>query len=430
MEEVVLENKEDLEKGCSLDGATRRAAVIGAGISGLVCAEELSKQGFKVTVFEAGRGVGGRMATRRVDLEDGKQVQFDHGCQFFTVSNPEFESLVLRWEKVGAIAKWKGRVAELSAVSKKTGFSDKLDENRVMTTEMEKMDRWVGTPSMNAVCKCLASSKGLTVCNGVRVCGFQRPETCLDGKWGLEMHPTAHPFAEDEVVGGFDVVVVSDKTLASTRTLMLYGKPPPLESAGVSSLLNKMQSLSQQPAFALMLAFKEPINIPYDGLIVMNHSMISSAVRNDSKPARDGKGVQQWLVLSTASYSNNLVYGNRLTQAGTDKHRNILNIVADEMSTCFSEILKQYFKDDVRLPPKPVLKIAHRWASAFPVLGSEGAKHFFADDASQIYACGDYCNAAGGRACGMSEHVEQAALSGLYAARHIAKVIPIPLDGE
>jgi heterodisulfide reductase subunit A-like polyferredoxin len=38
-------------------------------VSGLVCAEELSKQGFKVTVFEAGRGVGGRMATRRVDLE-------------------------------------------------------------------------------------------------------------------------------------------------------------------------------------------------------------------------------------------------------------------------------------------------------------------------------------------------------------------------
>lgn len=41
-------------------------------VSGLVCAEELSKQGFKVTVFEAGRGVGGRMATRRVDLEVGE----------------------------------------------------------------------------------------------------------------------------------------------------------------------------------------------------------------------------------------------------------------------------------------------------------------------------------------------------------------------
>jgi hypothetical protein len=54
--------------------------------------------------------------------------------------------------------------------------------------------------------------------------------------------------------------------------------------------------------------------------------------------------VQQWLVLSTTSYSNNLVTG-RLTQAGTDKHKNILTIVADEMSTCFGDILKQYFKD-------------------------------------------------------------------------------------
>jgi len=371
--------------------------------------------------------VGGRMATRRVDLEGGKQVQFDHGCQFFTVSNPEFESLVLRWDKIGAVAKWKGRVAELSAVSNTTSFSnDVLDEIQVMTTETtDTMDRWVGTPGMSAVCKCLESLKGLTVRKGVRVCGFQRPETCVDGKWGLELHPTADPFADREVVGGFDVVVVSDKSMASTRTLKLYGEPPPLESAGVPALLNKMQSLSQQPAFALMLAFKEPINIPYDGLRVMNHSMISWAVRNDSKPARDGQGVQQWLVLSTTSYSNNLVTG-RLTQAGTDKHKNILTIVADEMSTCFGDILKQYFKHDVRLPPKPIFKIAHRWASAFPIKVSKGSEYFFADDASRIYACGDYCNPAGERA----EHVEQAALSGLYAARHIAEVIPIPLDGE
>jgi hypothetical protein len=62
----------------------------------------------------------------------------------------------------------------------------------------------------------------LTVRKGVRVCGFQRPETCLDGKWGLELHPNADPFADREVVGGFDVVVVSDKTMASTRTLKVF----------------------------------------------------------------------------------------------------------------------------------------------------------------------------------------------------------------
>ena len=42
-----------------------RVAVVGAGISGLICARTLLDHGLAVTVFEKSRGVGGRMATRR-----------------------------------------------------------------------------------------------------------------------------------------------------------------------------------------------------------------------------------------------------------------------------------------------------------------------------------------------------------------------------
>jgi predicted NAD/FAD-dependent oxidoreductase len=41
-------------------------AVIGAGISGLFAARTLQDHGMKATVFEKGRGVGGRMSTRRM----------------------------------------------------------------------------------------------------------------------------------------------------------------------------------------------------------------------------------------------------------------------------------------------------------------------------------------------------------------------------
>ena len=44
---------------------TKAVAVIGAGVSGLVCASELRQAGLMVRVIEMGRGPGGRLATRR-----------------------------------------------------------------------------------------------------------------------------------------------------------------------------------------------------------------------------------------------------------------------------------------------------------------------------------------------------------------------------
>src|SRR6478672_4303562 len=41
-------------------------AVIGAGISGISCAQQLRQVGYRVVVVEKSRGLGGRMATRRV----------------------------------------------------------------------------------------------------------------------------------------------------------------------------------------------------------------------------------------------------------------------------------------------------------------------------------------------------------------------------
>lgn len=55
-------------------------AIIGAGISGLTCAQKLkASDAFKISVFEKSRGAGGRMSTRR-----SPPYQFDHGFQYST----------------------------------------------------------------------------------------------------------------------------------------------------------------------------------------------------------------------------------------------------------------------------------------------------------------------------------------------------------
>jgi len=65
-------------------------AVIGAGLSGLSCAQALRAAGVEVRVFESAPFVGGRCATR---LWQGHLV--DHGVQYFTAQTPEFKKELL-----------------------------------------------------------------------------------------------------------------------------------------------------------------------------------------------------------------------------------------------------------------------------------------------------------------------------------------------
>jgi renalase len=52
--------------------------VIGAGLAGLTAAQHLQRHGYRVLVLEKSRGLGGRLATRRIDNQP-----IDHGCRYF-----------------------------------------------------------------------------------------------------------------------------------------------------------------------------------------------------------------------------------------------------------------------------------------------------------------------------------------------------------
>lgn len=64
--------------------------VIGAGITGISCARRLAQAGRGVLVLDKGRGIGGRMATRR--LPDG--MILDHGAQYLRPETQGFAALL------------------------------------------------------------------------------------------------------------------------------------------------------------------------------------------------------------------------------------------------------------------------------------------------------------------------------------------------
>ncbi len=80
--------------------------IIGAGVAGLSAARVLQDQGRKVRVIDKGRGLGGRVATRR--LGDTHQIRgrWDHGAQFATFRDPEIISQLKEWDCWDLMKPW------------------------------------------------------------------------------------------------------------------------------------------------------------------------------------------------------------------------------------------------------------------------------------------------------------------------------------
>ena len=75
--------------------------IIGAGLAGLSAANDLRQAGRKVLVIDKGRGLGGRLAGRRIG-----DATFDHGAQFFTAREFRFKAAVEGWIKAGVAEEW------------------------------------------------------------------------------------------------------------------------------------------------------------------------------------------------------------------------------------------------------------------------------------------------------------------------------------
>lgn len=78
-----------------------RIAVVGAGISGVACAQALVGSGHEVVVLDRGRVPGGRLASRRFS---GRYV--DLGASYFTVTDPAFAAVVDDWAARGLARPW------------------------------------------------------------------------------------------------------------------------------------------------------------------------------------------------------------------------------------------------------------------------------------------------------------------------------------
>lgn len=226
-------------------------AIVGAGMAGLSCASHLVRAGHRVSLFDKGRGPGGRMSTRRMETPLG-DAHFDHGAQYFTVRDPAFMAQVARWSASGVAAPWPAAG---------TGA-------------------WVGVPGMNAVIREMAERHDVTF--GWHVRGLVN----RNGGWLLTGDASGGQRVQD---GPFDAVVVSIPPEQAAAIVALHDL----------SLASTALAARSQPCWTGMYAFAERLPTRRDA--VRDAGLVSWAARNGAKPGRTGP--ETWVVQATPQWS-------------------------------------------------------------------------------------------------------------------------------
>lgn len=152
--------------------------VVGAGIAGLVCAQRLQRAGLSVAVVDKSRGVGGRVATRRVGLGD-REVSFDHGAQYVTAETDVFHRFLQSLLSQGVLSEW-------------TRTLDCLDEQGLQPELVDTQKaRYIAEPGMSAIAKFLASDLNVTGNAKITSLKLDGDRWCISAEGGETWHSKA-----------------------------------------------------------------------------------------------------------------------------------------------------------------------------------------------------------------------------------------------
>lgn len=219
--------------------ALPRLVVVGAGLAGLTAARALSDR-FDIVVLDKGRGLGGRMATRRVG-----EATLDHGAQFFTTHTAEFATVVDEWVAAGVAEPWfRGRIGPHGIV------------------DPDGHTRFRGVASMNAVAHHLAD--GLDVQRSTLVGAVARE----GARW--QVRTDTDTFTAD--------AILMTPPVPQSLALLAAGKVR-LAPADLAAL----QAITYEPCIALLAVLDGPAGLPEPGAVDPIDSPIDWMADNQRK---------------------------------------------------------------------------------------------------------------------------------------------------
>ncbi|MEH2228031.1 MAG: NAD(P)/FAD-dependent oxidoreductase [Nostoc sp.] len=331
-------------------------AVIGAGIAGLVCAQQLSQAGYSVVVVEKSRGLGGRLATRRL-----YGTLADHGACYLKPKGELLERFVEILRERNILEVWTDEVYELTA-------------DAPLSEPKNRSPRYVAPGGMSAIAKSLAP--GLEILLNQRVIAITPTS---EDSWRLTLESS-----NEELTAKAIVVAIP-----APQAVMLL--EPLGESVLDAAFLNNLRSVEFYPSISAIAGYpstSQPLP-QWKALTFVDNADLAWIGLDSSK--RPNPEQPHFVVQSSADFAQRHLESQDLQPAG--------------------QYMLQRAAESLSLPwlNTPEWMQVHRWRYAFPSRPWHEA-FLSAGTPLPLVCCGDWC---GGNL------VEGAMLSGLAAADEI-----------
>jgi len=207
-------------------------AIIGAGLAGLTCARQLKAAGYQVCVLDKSRGLGGRIATRRVVTDKRENVRVDHGLRYWLSDSDVLAPLTEELLNAGVLQQWQVSAYELR------------ENDALANVRMEPV--YVARNGMSAIAKYLAK-------------GFTPDDTLLTGYRAIDLSPY-----DQADGGGWRIECEDSKVVMAERCAIAIPAPQATDllttcpsEALASSALTTLKAVTYNPCLTVLAGYGE-----------------------------------------------------------------------------------------------------------------------------------------------------------------------------
>jgi renalase len=337
-------------------------AVIGAGIAGLTCARQLQQAGKRVVLIDKSRGLGGRLATRRL-----AGTHADHGVCYLHAKGDRFQGWIDELVSVGILRVWTNGIHSLSA-------------NGILQPPTKSAPYYAAPMGATSIAKYLGQDLEII---GDRLITAISP---IDDGWRLSTKDPEFSLTAAQVI----IATPPAQALNIVRESILQRRG----SANDPQCIQQLASVQFTRSITAIVAYPESDQnaataIPWQGIHCIEHPTLAWIGLDSSKQINPTQPVL--VIQSSAAFAEQYFDAPDLLIIG----QKLLDAVDPLIPTLNT----------------PELIQVHRWGYAFaqnPLID----RFITAQTIAPLYFCGDWCG---------GNRVESAYLSGMALADEISR---------